>query len=105
MMEKCGSHGNYFLQKEVMLTLLLGWIHQAIKSLWLVLMKSKYNYISRDFIDMGYTLKKPYKNKGKQEIVVQPGHEEIIVCRVANGPLKPMKFPPPLDIQTERSWF
>ena len=61
-------------------------------------MKSKYNYISRDFIDMGYTLKKPYKNKGKQEIVVQPGHEEIIVCRVTNGPLKPMKFPPPLDI-------
>ena len=45
---------------------------------------------------MGYILKKPHKGKGKQELTILPGHEEIIVCRVKNGPLQPMKFPPPL---------
>ena len=57
----------------------------------------------RDFNDMGYTLKKPFKGKGGQTLTVLPGHEEIIVCRVTNGPLEPMKFPPAIDIQTEKA--
>ena len=52
---------------------------------------------------MGYTLKKPFKGKGGQTLTVLPGHEEIIVCRVTNGPLEPMKFPPAIDIQTEKA--
>jgi hypothetical protein len=52
---------------------------------------------------MGYTLKRPYKGKEAQQLEVYPGEEQIIVCRVTNGPLQPMKFPPRLDIQTDKA--
>ena len=75
MMEKCGYPGNYFLQKVDMLILLLGLIHQVIKNLLSNLIKSKYFLTNRDFNEMNFTLKKPYKGKGKQKLTIQPGHE------------------------------
>ena len=55
----------------------------------------------RDFKKSNYILKKPYKGKGKFELEVKPGEEKVLVARVKNGPLEPMKFPPALDIEIE----
>ena len=49
-------------------------------------------------------MKKPYKGKGKFELEVKPGEEKVLVARVKNGPLEPMKFPPALDIEIEGAW-
>ena len=54
-----------------------------------------YIRLLRDFKDMNYILKKPYKGKGKVTLEVNPGEEKIIVARIKKGPPQEMKFPPP----------
>lgn len=51
---------------------------------------------------MGYDLEPPHLNKANQTLEIKPGQEEIIVARVRNAPLQPMKFPPPMDIQIDK---
>lgn len=50
---------------------------------------------------MYYTLKRPFKGCGKKKLVIKPGEEEIIVCRVMKDSPKEMRFPPRLDISIE----
>lgn len=57
--------------------------------------------MGRDFEDLNFALKKPHKGKGKIELEVMPGEEEIVVARVKNGEYEKMMFPPPLLIEME----
>ena len=65
-MIKCGYLGNYFLREEAMLILPLVWNKILTKNSLLNSIKSMKLFNDRDFEDLGYTLKKPHKKKGKQ---------------------------------------
>lgn len=53
---------------------------------------------------MNFSLKKEFKGKGNgQTLIVEPGHEEIILARVNNVSMRSLKFPPQLGIKMEKA--
>lgn len=60
-------------------------------------------HLFSDFNGMGYDLEPPHLKRGNQVLEIRPGQEQVIVARVRNAPLQPMKFPPPMEIQIEKA--